>query len=374
MTRLMVMVAGSRARGSFAVVIWIVAGNSSGFRLQAEDATAQVRSHDMRNRMALTGVLALALAGTGVRLAAEDGRAVEVMTAARKAIGDKKLDGVKTLTVEAQVQRNMGAMQMTTETEILLELPDRYLRSDTASGPMSGGMTSGFNGDKVIRPANTNMAMAGGGMMIRMGPGAPQPGEKVSPEEQERLDKLVLRNSRIELSRLMLGWFAAAHPSIGAAFTYAGEAESPDGKADVIDVKNADGFNARLFIDRETHLPLMITYQGPQPRIVTAGGPMRQAAQPPSGGHAVQQTAARREMTEEERKTGREEAERQIEAMRNQPQTMVEYSLYFDDWREVGGIKFPHRLRRAMSGTTNEEWTINKVRVNSKIDPKKFEG
>jgi hypothetical protein len=241
---------------------------------------------------------------------------------------------------------------------------------------MSGGMTSGFNGDKVIRPANANMSMAGGGMLIRMGPGAPPPGEKVSPEEQARLDTLMLRNARVELSRLMLGWFAAAHPSIGAAFTYGGEAESPDGKADVIDVKNADGFNARLFIDRETHLPLMITYQGPQPRIVTAGGPMRQAAQPPAaGGHLAGQPAPeRREMTEDERRKAREEAEKQVEAMRNQPPAMVEYSLFFDDWREVGGIKFPHRLRRAMSGTTNEEWTVNKVRVNPKIDPKKFEG
>ena len=40
----------------------------------------------------------------------------------------------------------------------------------------------------------------------------------------------------------MLGWFAAAHPSLSVEYTYAGEAESPDGKADVIDVKNADGF------------------------------------------------------------------------------------------------------------------------------------
>ena len=52
---------------------------------------------------------------------------------------------------------------------------------------------------------------------------------------------------------------------------------------------------------------------------------------------------------------------------------MVDYTLYFDDWREVDGIKFPHRLRRAAAGATTEEWSVNKVRVNPKIDPKKFE-
>jgi hypothetical protein len=52
---------------------------------------------------------------------------------------------------------------------------------------------------------------------------------------------------------------------------------------------------------------------------------------------------------------------------------MVDYTLYFDEWREVDGIRFPHRMRRAAAGVTTEEWSVNKVRVNPKIDPKKFE-
>ena len=327
----------------------------------------------MKHQLVLSCAAALLLAAGGAVARAGDGKAAEVMAAARKAIGDKKLAALKTLTLEAQVQRNVGAMQMATDTEILLELPDRYLRSDTGSGPMSGGMTSGFNGDKVIRPANANVSL-GGGMVIRMGGPGPMlpPGEKPSPEEQERIDKLMLRNSQVELSRLMLGWFALTHPSLNAEFTYAGEAESPDGKADVIDAKNSDGFNARLFIDRETHLPLMVTYQGPQPRMVTAGGPQRQAR--PGGTPAAQPSAERREMTEEERRRAQEEAEKQIAAMRNEPPAMAEFTLFFDDWRDVGGIRFPHRMRRAIGGTTNEEWTVGKVKVNPKIDPKKFEG
>ena len=328
----------------------------------------------MKTRILICAAL---LAAAGGMRAEGDGKAAEVLAAARKAIGDKKLDALKTLSVEAQVQRNVGAMQLTTDTEILLELPDRYLRADTSSGPMSGGFTSGFNGDKVIRPAGASMGMAAGGMVIRMGgPGGPlpPPGEKPSPEEQERLDKGMLRSSRVELSRLMLGWFAAAHPSLSVEFTYAGEAESPDGKADVVDAKNADGFSARLFIDRETRLPLMVTYRGPQPRVVTAGGPIRQAPPAAAGHGTAQQAPERREMTEEERKKAREEAEKQLEALGTQLQATVEFTLFFDDWRDVGGIKFPHRMRRAMSGATNEEWTVGRVKVNPKIDPKKFEG
>jgi hypothetical protein len=325
----------------------------------------------MNNRIALSCALAIALIGSGAVRAGSDARATEVLAAARKAIGDRKLESLKTLTVEASVQRNVNTMQMTSDVEILLELPDKYLRSDASSGPMSMTMNSGFVGDKVIRPANA-ASMAGGMMVIRMGPGGPMPaGEKPSPDEQARIDKQMIRSSRAEISRLMLGWFATTHPAIAAEYTYAGEAESPDGKADVIDAKNADGFSARLFIDRGTRLPLMVTYQGPQLRMITAGGPP-QAGQ--RNGVRVAPGAERREMTDDERKKAREAAEKQLDELRNQPPATVEFTLFFDDWRDAGGIQFPHRIRRASAGTTNEEWTVGKVRVNPKLDPKKFEG
>ena len=327
----------------------------------------------------LTAVMAAAVAaGTALSAVAED-KATEVLAAARKTIGDKKLDALKTFSVEASVQRNVNTMQMTSEVEIVVELPDKYVRSEVGSGPMSMTMSTGFAGDKAIRPANAT-SMSGGAMIIRMGPGGPMPaGEKPSPEEQERIDKQMLRNSRADISRLMLGWFASTHPALAVEYTYAGEAESPDGKADVIDAKNADGFAARLFIDRETHLPLMVTYQGPQPRMITAGGPPPAggpggAVRPAPGLQRGEMSPERRDMTEDERRKAREAAEKQFQELRTQPPAMVEFTLFFDDWRDVSGIRFPHKIRRASAGTTNEEWTVGKVKVNPKVDPKKFEG
>jgi hypothetical protein len=59
-------------------------------------------------------------------------------------------------------------------------------------------------------------------------------------------------------------------------FTDGGEAESPDGKADVVNVKGPGSFAARLFIDKSSHRPLMLSYQGVAPRMVVQtmrGGP-----------------------------------------------------------------------------------------------------
>ena len=214
-------------------------------------------------------------------------------------------------------------------------------------------------------------------MVIRMGGGSSfssGDGEKPTPEQLEQMNKTMVKSSQTEASRLMLGWFAMAHPSINAQYTYAGEAESPDGKAYVIDVKNADSFAARLFIDEQTHLPLMVTYKAAQPRMMTqsvnAGG--RQVTPMGGGGaHTVTMTAG---MTDEEKKKAQADMEKQIQEIQRQPPVMVDYTVFFDEWRDADGVKFPFKMRRAMGSETTEEWTVSKIKVNPKIDPKRFAG
>jgi hypothetical protein len=309
-------------------------------------------------------------------IAQEVGKAAEILAAARKAIGDRKLDTLKTFSVQSALQRNVQTMQVNSDVEILLELPDKYLRSEASSGGgmmMAGGGTSGFNGDRPLQKLNPG-GMPGGGMVIRMGgPGgfASGDGEKPTPEQLAEMSKSMVRSSQFEASRLMLGWFAMAHPAANAQYTFAGEAESPDGKAYVIDVKNSDNFAARLFIDEQTHLPLMVTYKAPQPRMLSAGGGPRQVA--PAGGnpHTVTMTSS---MSDEERKKAQAEIEKQIKEMQRQPPVLTDYTVFFEDWRDADGVKFPFKMRRAMGSETTEEWTVSKVKVNPRIDPKRFAG
>ena len=79
-------------------------------------------------------------------------------------------------------------------------------------------------------------------------------------------------------------------------------------------------------------------------------------------------------MTEEERKRMREAAEKQVQEMQRQPAVLVDYTVYFEDWRDADGVKFPFKLRRAMAGTTTEEWTVSKIKVNPKVDARRFAG
>jgi hypothetical protein len=238
-------------------------------------------------------------------------------------------------------------MQINSDVEVLLELPDKYVRTETMNGGggmvMRGGGTTGFNGTQAVQKADGGGSSGAGGMVIRMGgPGSftgghGAPDEKPTPEQDAAMKKAAVRVSQIDASRLMLGWFAMAHPIVDAKYVYSGEAQSPDGKAYVIDVTSGEDFTARLFIDEDSHLPLMVTYKGPKPRVVTM-----------SRGASGTMTAP------------------------NEPAEMADYTLYFDDWRDADGVKFPFKVRRSLEGTTTEEWTVSKVKVNPKIDPKRF--
>ena len=297
-----------------------------------------------------------------------DDKATEIVAAARKAIGQPAIDALKSLAVEASVQRNSGDMQIQSDSELWLEMPDKFLRSDVGRGAMSMTMNSGFNGDRAILPAGASMA-AGGAVVFRMGPGGAmnhgEPAAKPTPEQQEQMNKTMVRGSRQEVSRLMLGWFATVHPTLQAQYTYAGEAESPDGKAHVIDVKDQDGFAARLFIDQQTRLPLMVTYKGRAPRIVTNRG---------DSGRVTTGQNPPAQLSAEDAKKLKESRDQQLHQLKTEAAQapLVDVSLFFEDWRDAGGLKFPHVIRRASEGTTNEEWTIKKVKVNPKIDAKKF--
>jgi hypothetical protein len=174
--------------------------------------------------------------------------------------------------------------------------------------------------DKYVRkdefPAqDTDVTVAGfrGDEMI-LGP-QPPAGRGGPPPAQR------LKTIKEDFARLMLGVFAASLPAYPLTFKYAAEGEAPEGKADILDAEGPASFAVRFVVQRETHLPVMLMWQAPGAR---GGAP-------------------------------------------------TDMRLYFADYREVKGTKWPFRLRRAAGGTTTEEMTFDRVNVNVRIDPKKFE-
>ena len=80
-----------------------------------------------------------------------------------------------------------------------------------------------------------------------------------------------MMQAKQDFARLLLGMFAGTTPAFPVTYSYVGQAEAPQGKADVIDVKGPANFAARLFV-ADNGLPIMLSWQAPV-------GPAGQAVQ-----------------------------------------------------------------------------------------------
>lgn len=252
--------------------------------------------------------------------------AAPVLTKAREALGgEKKLASIKTLVASGQTRQVRGENLIPIVFEINIELPGKYSRRDETPAVESGYTTSGFSGDDLIQlPPPT---------VPTMPPMAARPGGPPPPTPEQIAAQLAAqRKNRVatlkqDYARLMLGLFAASTDAFPLTFQRFGIAESPQGKADVITVTGPNNFTANLLINQETHLPVMLSW-------VPAAPPARAGATP---------TAP------------------------------AEQRLYFADYRDAGGVMWPHRIRRAVGADTVEETMFDRFKLNAKIDPKKFE-
>ena len=271
-----------------------------------------------------------------------DTKAEALLKQARAALGgESKLAKVQGLSAVGTVAREMGDRQVTGELTIDLQLPDKMVRTDSMS-PMGDAtivLLQGINGDTLLRSSKT--LNAGPGMMVRM---PPPPAAGSDAEAQ------ALRAARADLARLTVGLLLMSPPSMPLEFAHGGEAESPDGKADVINVKGPGSFAARLFFDKASHRPLMLSYQGIVPRMVVQtmrGAPPPDAA---TSGHGTEGGAA--------------------------PPTpsAVDIQMFLDDYRAEDGVLLPHKISRSVEGKTTEEWTFKTIRINPAFKPDAFSG
>ncbi|MEW6738212.1 MAG: hypothetical protein AB1489_43465, partial [Acidobacteriota bacterium] len=129
-----------------------------------------------------------------------------------------------------------------------------------------------------------------------------------------------------------------------AELSYAGESE--DGRNDIINVKGRHGLTAQLQLDKLTHLPVVLTYQGFSPI-----GPMRIKL----------------------RKEDPTSATRQdndvviVKALPAPEKALIE--IRFSDHREVNGLLLPHRYSKTVNGELVEEIEIEKFEINPANQP-----
>lgn len=272
--------------------------------------------------------------------------AEETVAKARKALGGEKLATLKSLTATGTYRRIPGPgmrVQMgghgagpseapsviTGEREVSVVLPDSYVKADS----MQNGMITLLEGLSEGKGWTDSRSHMGGMVMMRaFGDGS-----------QESIDRGVRGN----LARYMLIWTLSAP---GVSYTSAGVAEAPDGKADVIEAKGPDGLAARLFLDQETHLPLMMTYRA---KVLAGSSQMRMPAL--GGGHPDP-----------------EKLKEQMAKMPPPDMKDVEMQIRISDYEKVSGVQLPKLITWSIDGALSEEFEVTKYVLNPALSPDKF--
>ncbi len=293
--------------------------------------------------------LILCVCGTAVTAQTPEERAAKVLADARAALGgEEKLSAIKSFTTTGRTRRVQGQNLVPIEFEILVELPDKYLRKDEIPAQESDPTTTGFNGDALLQiPAPE--------------PPAPRPGMPAPPPGMfENMLKTRALTARQDFARLMLGMFAASFEAYPLKFRYIGQAEAPQGKAHVLEGTGDPNFQLRLFVHTETHLPIMVSWTAPaRPMPAGRGAP----GAPSNPGAAAPPVAT----------SASDPPSAGARATADTAPPAPEHRLYFADYRDVDGIKLPFRLRRGIGVNTTEETTFDRFRLNAKIDPRRFE-
>jgi len=138
-------------------------------------------------------------------------------------------------------------------------------------------------------------------------------GFAISVDPPKQPDAAGRRQITGTISLYLLALFLQSHPVHPLTFSYAGVAQAPDGRSDVLDGRSPDGFSVRLFLDQVTHLPLMLS-------------------------------------STEETTTG-----------------SVEVRYHTSEFRKESGVMFPHRITMTRGGKVRLDLTLQKFAVNTSI-------
>jgi hypothetical protein len=310
--------------------------------------------------------------GAVIGLGAQD-RVAEVIRQVKDALGGDTLSAAKGLSAQGPFRRSMGQRDLEGTLSLLLVRPDKLRRSEEMGmGGMVGGPTmeriTALNGSEAWDDIQNRGGVSGGMPMIMRGPPGGPGGAAGGPLSEEQIQEQRVRRMKAELLRWTVAFFAESPQP----FTDGGVAESPDGRADILQTTDDLGRAVRLFVDQATHLPVMVQYQEVRPRIMIGGagpGGRRGGAGSPGAESAGAGGAA----AGSNRPTEEQMRERVEEMRRQGPPTPSQFAMHLSAYKKVNGIMLPHQVDISIDGEPNEEWTIDTFTVNPAFTPGDFQ-
>jgi hypothetical protein len=293
-----------------------------------------------------------------------DERALAIIAQARQAIGgDAAIKSVKSLTVVGNSTNSFvvdgAAKTEQGNVEINLQLPNQFSKTlkigrDTTGA--EGGtviekdvkvFVRSIEGDSTDSAQNDSDGTKKRIVRIRKNDG--QDAEILKKEATAEGNKIFInRDVRVagagnhqqnELFRTTFALLLSAPEGLDVSYTYIGEGNVDNSSCDIVQAQVAGDSAVKLYIDKTSHLPLMLTYQGMKPMVFRY-----------------------------EKDAARSDAGKDVRVMVRKGDApapeMQEFQLKFSDYRSVGGVQLPYKWTQTAGGQVDQTIDVVNYEVN----------
>jgi hypothetical protein len=306
-----------------------------------------------------------------------DERALELVRLARLAIGvEQALNNVRSLTISGRATKTFdfgaGARTEQGDWELNLQMPDKFskmVKMRHESGDGSEKIENKQVDVIVVNPVELKEKVAlpteeggnkkqvfvmkrgeseGDKVIVRKGEGdnVILKGEGGNVERKVIFDKTAggAEFHHNELFRTTLFLFLTPPQGTDVSYTYAGEGNVDGANCDII-IAASNGANVKLYLDKTSHLPVMMTYQAPKMFMIKI---KKDEAKADTNGDVKVFTKEKLPAPE-----------------------LAEFQVKFSDFRSVGGLQLPHRWTQTVGGKDDETIDITGYEINpANIDAK----
>lgn len=307
-----------------------------------------------------------------------DDKALELLRRARQAVGgDSAIGGVRSMSISGKVTKTFeiegAARSENGEVEINFELPNKMSRKikfgsgdgdglvdkqvdvtvirkiddDNLQFKTESGDGTGTRQFRIMKKDGTSEEVKIDGktpIVIRKIDGDTNVSEDGNTVDGDDKKVLISRTNELgenmrsnELLRTTLSLLLSAPEGTDVSYTYAGEGAVDGVSCDII-AANDGGSTIKLYLDKSTSLPRMMSYQGHKPFMIF--------------------------MRKDDKKPAADAETRVFVRKLEAPPETAEFQIKFSDYRAVNGIQLPFKWTQTVGGKADEVIDITGYEIN----------
>ena len=290
-------------------------------------------------------------------------RAVELIKQARAAIGgDSAVGSVRSLSINGRTRRQLQLpgqveKQLNGDFEMSMILPDKLIRIEKLThGTAEAGERAESDQGKETKIKDVQVKV-------------------VRNKKDGHGENAARHHEQAEIAHFMIGLLLTPPSSMSATSNYIGEGNVDGARADIIEMTGANGFAMKLYLDRSSHLPLMMSYKGSLPRVpiekhikgdaASADGDERDVVIVRHKSKGESSDGAPKIMVERKLNDGDGSTEGRTVLIGASMIEDAEIQIRLSDFRSVSGVLLPHTMTHFVNGKIDAVWTVEKYEVNS---------